>query len=157
MEKLRSDCQCTFDNNHITNALLQCAEDNTVVIFRATLYSTFQHSYAELTNYLREWVASGTAGITFSNIRLAVESDCEVEIQSLDDPLCSGSIATTSVVTTSSQSDETGKLLWPIVGAIAGGVVLILVVIIALHIFNRIRRKSKFELRYTDHYECSIL
>ena len=94
---------------------------------------------------------TGQAGILLFNIRLDIEPECEVEISSFDDSLCE--LPTTIVENVEPQSSDVTEIIYPLVGAIAGAVVVIIVVICALHIFRSIRRRSrahKYDLRLVN-------
>ena len=92
---------------------------------------------------------TGRAGILLFNIRLDIEPECEVEISSFDDSLCE--LPTTIVENVEPQSSDVTDIIYPLVGAIAGAVVVIIVVICALHIFRSIRRRShKYDLRLVN-------
>ena len=132
----------------------------TDVIFRARLSSTSQVSDTDLILILREWVVSGTAFVVVDNAQLHVDANCEVLLLSYTDPICpaSGARVTTDTPTTAkdgvggtagtNSGTSTSSILWPIVGTVAGGVVIILVVLIAIQICNR-RGKAKRYNRYT--------
>ena len=128
----------------------------TDVIFRARLSSTSQVSDTDLILILREWVVSGTAFVVVNNAQLHVDANCEVLLQSYTDPICpaSGARATTDTPTTAkdgvggtadtNSGTSTSSILWPIVGTVAGGVVIILVVLIAIQICNRRGKAKKY-------------
>ena len=119
------------------------------MVFRARIASTPNASSAEIINYLKQWVMTGRAGILLFNIRLDIEPECEVEISSFDDSLCK--LPTTIVENVEPQSSDVTEIIYPLVGAIAGAVVVIIVVICALHIFCSIRRRShKYDLRLVN-------
>ena len=131
----------------------------TDVIFRARLSSTSQVSDTDLILILREWVVSGTAFVVVENAQLHVDANCEMLLHSYTDPICpaSGARVTTDTPTTAKDGvggtdaksgTSTSSILWPIVGTVAGGVVIILVVLIAIQICNRCGKAKRYN-RYT--------
>ena len=148
--KLSRDCQCSISADYVTDGQLSCdPQVTTDVIFRARLSSTSQVSDADLIVILKEWVTSGGAFVVLEYVQSAVEANCDVLLQSFNDPICPASVVTTDMSTTiGSDVAQTGSslsgILWPIIGAIAGAVVLILVVIIAIQIFNQCRKSRKY-------------
>ena len=82
---------------------------------------------------------TGRAGILLLNVRVDVEPECEVESSSFDDPFCE--LPTTIVETVVHQSSDVTNIIYPIIGGIAGAVVVINVVICALHIFRTNQEK----------------
>ena len=93
---------------------------------------------------------TGRAGILLLNVRVDVEPECEVESSSFDDSFCE--LPTTIVETVVHQSSDVTNIIYPIIGGIAGAVVVINVVICALHIFRTIwKRSHKYELRLANH------
>ena len=140
-------CTCAVSENYITDALLLCSDEPTDVIFRAKLYSTADASNDLLISYLTQWVQSGTGQIIVLHIPLDLDPACEVEIESIQDPLCAGTPAPTdSPDLPSEESIDVTAVIIPIVASVAGVGILIIVVICALHIFGRIRRRNKQEI-----------
>ena len=149
--RLNQDCHCSISADYVTDVQLSCDEAvSTDVIFRARLSSTSEVSNMDLIIILREWVKSGAAFIVAENARLVVDANCEVLLLSFNDPVCPVSVVTTEISTTfrddvaGTSSESPSSLLWPIVGAIAGGVLLILVVLIAIQIFNHCGRSKRY-------------
>lgn len=155
MLTLRGGCQCSITAAYVTVPQLLCDPNELGdVIFRARISRTTDVSIANLVNLLQEWVTSGTASVVVEALSFDVDAACKVVIQSVDDPICSTSVVTSEIsatvtlgVSEGDSSTSTQNIVWPIVGAIAGGVLLILVVIIAIQIFNQCRRTRKYEFR----------
>ena len=148
-KKLDQDCQCSISPAYLTAAQLSCdPKEKSDIIFRARLSSTQIVSDADLINILRAWVTSGKGSATLDFIQYSFDSNCEVLIQTFSDPICPASVVPSETSTTdiakSKESSSTVNIIWPIVGAIVGGVVLILVVIIAIQIFNQCRKSRKY-------------
>ena len=147
-------CTCAVSENYITDALLLCSDEPTDVIFRAKLYSTPDASNDLLISYLTEWVQSGTGQIIVLHIPLDLDPACEVEIDSFQDPLCTGSGGTPAPtespdlpsVEPSEESTDLTAVIIAVVVTVAGVGVLIIVVICALHICSRVRRRKKLEI-----------
>ena len=154
--RLSQDCQCSISADYVTNAQLSCDPAvSTDIIFRARLSSTSEVSNIDLIIILREWVRSGAAFIVAENAHLVVDANCEVELLSFNDPVCPVSVVTTEISATEvsttfgddvvgTSSESSSSLLWPIIGAIAGGILLILVVLIAIQIFNHCGRSKRY-------------
>ena len=135
---------------YITAAQLSCdpqvSED---VIFRAILSSTAAVSNTDFISILQEWVTSKTAKVAVGGVSLSTDAMCQVLLQSFSDPICPSSTSTTSGPKVDENSSSTLNIIAPIVGAIGGAVVLILVVIIAIQIFNHCHNKGgRYEFRY---------
>ena len=149
--RLNQDCQCSLSAAYVTAAQLSCdPQEERDVIFRARISSTSEVSSTDFIIILQEWIRSGRALVAVEHVQLNVDAMCEVLLQSFSDPICSSSIVTSETPTTVpgvdiEKSSSTLSIVVPIVGAIAGGVVLILVVIIAIQIFNHCQRSRKYE------------
>ena len=149
--ELRQLCQCSLSSAYITAAQLSC--DQQVpddVIFRAILSSTMDVSNTDFISILQEWVMSETAAVAVGGLRLNIDATCKVPLQSFNDRICPSSASkesTTSGPKVDENSSSVLNIIAPIVGTIAGGVVLILVVIIAIQIFNRCHKAKKYEFR----------
>lgn len=152
---LRGGCQCSITAAYVTVPQLSCdPKELGDVIFRARVSRTTDISIANLVSILQEWVTSGTASVVVEALSFDVDAACKVVIQSVDDPICSASVVTSEISTAATLRVSEGEpstsiqnIVWPIVGAIAGGVVLILIVIIGIQIFNQCRRTRKYEFR----------
>ena len=151
--KLSEDCQCSISAAYISAAQFLCdPKESKDIIFRAQLSSTSAVSNLDLVIILQEWVASGRASVTMNYIQFNFDVACKVLLQSFSDPICPSSVVTSETPTTVKdvvpQGSSAVNIVWPIVGAIVGGVVLILVVIIAIQIFNQCRKSRKYTFGY---------
>ncbi len=153
--ELRRRCQCPVSAAYITAAQLSCdPQVSNDVIFRATLSSTTAVSNTDFISILQEWVTSKTAKVAVGAVSLNIDAMCQVLLQSFSDPICLSSSSlesTTPGPKVDESSSSTINIVAPIVGAIAGAVVLILIVIIAIQICNRRHNKGRrYEFRYNN-------
>lgn len=137
---------------YITAAQLSCdLQVSDDIIYRAILSSTTAVSNTDFISIFQEWVSSKTAKVTVGGVSLNIDAVCQVLLQSFSDPICQSSApkeSTTSGPKVDESSSSTQNIIAPIVGAIAGAVVLILVVIVAIQIFNRHHNKGRrYEFR----------
>ena len=113
-------CQCRFSAEHITGDAFQCfANSEQQVTFRARLHGTAQATSSQLLTNLETWVAQVDSTIAVQGVRLDVDNSCPLAINSFGDPECAEDVTLT---TEPAQLDSSG--------AIVGGVVPVLVVII---------------------------
>ena len=140
VENTEQLCHCGFTAGHIDHAVsgFQCSENQrNQVVFRSKLYGTMNTNASTLTNYIQQWVSSGTL-IAVLGLILDVDPTCPVHISSFSDPECA--------VTTPSSSPGTDML--PIIaGAIAGVVIVIAITLIVIVAIIKKRRKSSYGLR----------
>ena len=152
--QLSQACQCLITADYITDAQFFCdPKVTTDVIFRARLSSTLSVSDMDLILILREWAASGLAFVVVENAQLHVDANCDILLQSYTDSICPASGSqVTSETSTSTKGGLAGtdtnsgtlNILWPIIGTVAGGVVLILVVLVAIQICNRLGKSKRY-------------
>ena len=124
-------CQCGFTHEQITSSLFQCFPDSPqAVTYRAVLHGTANASSSDIISHLEQWISEGAA-ISVQNDFINVDTNCVIEISSVDDSECSGSSASSF-----------SFLLYIIVGGAAGALLLILV-LCTLMMTTVIRKRKK--------------
>ncbi len=137
--QINSLCTCGFTPQHITTGELQCFTSSDEVTYRTRLSGTTSVNSSEILGYLEEWVTSGTASILVLGFRLNLDSSClPVAIDSLADPECIGT----------GESDESSDNTIATLGAVGGGIALVLtaavllIIVIACLLMRRRRHFS---------------
>ena len=137
VQKINQICQCGISAELITEGAFQCFENSDhQVTFRARLRGTAQNTSSQLLAYLETFVVKADASTTIAvqGARLDVDSSCPIAINTFSDPQCIAVRPT------------------PIIAAIIGGVVAVIVtvaVIIAIAAFVAKCHRSRFTSRNT--------
>ena len=138
VQNMNQHCQCGISAELITEGAFQCFENSDhQVTFRARLHGTAQITSSQLLTYLETFVVKGNSSTTIAvqGVRLDVDNNCPVAINSFSDPQCINTTMTP-------QSDNTA--------AIIGGVVAVIVVVTVIIAIAAIVRKccrSRFTFR----------
>ena len=106
-------CQCGFTSEHIAEAGLQCLGGANQVTYRARIYSTGSVSNPQLNTYISRWIEA-TMTIVILGIRVDIQSNCPINIESFSDPECQPI-----------GDDNTGI----IVGAVIGSTIVLLIAV----------------------------
>lgn len=127
-------CQCGLTSEHITEAGLQCLGDADQVTYRARIYSTGSVSSPQLNTLIAQWIDT-TMTIVILGIRVDIQSNCPINIESFSDPECQPN-----------SDNNTGI----IIGAVIGSTVLILIVATIMVVISVTLRKhhDKSQTRY---------
>lgn len=128
-------CHCTINAGYISEGELSCPDKLSDVIFRAAITGTPDASSGQLIGFIKQLV-SGRAGIVVQGIRLYIDPNCTVEIESFADPLCA----------TLGTADEQGGndiSIATIFGATVGVLIVIIAVTCAFFMFCRVIKKPK--------------
>ena len=89
-------CQCGFSGKtfHDTTATFQCFDNSpTAVTFRGEIGSTMGANNSQVISYMEKWVATNPT-IVIQSSRLSVDGNCNVKIDSFNDPECGSMILT---------------------------------------------------------------
>ena len=114
-------CQCGFSretfHNVDTTAAFQCFDNSpTAVTFRGEIGAALTANSFQVISYMEQWVAMNPT-IVVQSSRLSVDSDCNVKINSFNDPECGSETSTDG-------STNTGALI----GGAVGGVIATLII-----------------------------
>ena len=137
VSKLSHYCQCAISAAYITAAQLSCdPQQRTHVIYRARLSSTSDVSIGNFTNFLREWVTTGSASVTLEYVQLNLDATCVVTIDSFDDPICPSAPTTLSQTPTipavvKAEISTTNTII-AVAVSVAVGVIVVVACIIAV-------------------------
>ena len=119
-------CQCGFSGKtfHDTTARFQCFDNSpTAVTFRGEIGSTMGANSPQVISYMEKWVAMNPT-IVIQSSRLSVDGNCNVKIDSFNDPECGSMIPTV-------QDDSDDINIGAIIG-LAGGVLTTLIIAVSL-------------------------
>ena len=129
---LRSLCGCDITKESIAKrSFLLCS--NTLshfVTYRSQLSGTPEADSHTLISYIEDWVAGGPS-IRVHGVLMKIDSECPVTISSFNDELCMETMAITASESPTSGSPNSQSSI-DNTGAIIGGILVALTVIIAL-------------------------
>ena len=147
VSELKEDCNCAISKEYILDGELSCSGETTDVVFRAQIFSTPNTDCIILITGLQKWIESGLATVVVQGISLQTDPMCPLSPE--DETVCPGVVPSPTDAPTEQEQEvaDIDQLTIVVIGSVVGGVVLILVVIIALHIFTRCRRRSKYSVR----------
>ena len=154
VENTEQLCHCGFTAGHIDHAVsgFQCSENQrNQVVFRSKLYGTVNTNASTLTNYIQQWVSSGTL-IAVLGLILDVDPTCPVHISSFSDPEC----ALTTPPSSPGAQSNTVSPIHPTIGSLFAGVtagivvlviaVIVITIVIIVILVIRRRRKGSYDL-----------
>ena len=154
VENTEQLCHCGFTTGHIDHAVsgFQCSENqHNQVVFRSKLYGTVNTNASTLTNYIQQWVSSGTL-IAVLGLILDVDPTCPVHISSFSDPEC----ALTTPPSSPGTQSNTASSIHPTIGSLFAGVtagivvlviaVIVITIVIIVILVIRRRRKGSYDL-----------
>ena len=134
LEDIASGVQSIVPEGEISDGQFDCgdsADDQSVVLYRATISGQSLDACELLLATLEQWVATGSASLIVLGNRLTVESTCPLEISSFSAP----DTCTTVPPPTNKSSPA------PVIGAVVGIIILIVVVLLVICFVMRWRRK----------------
>ena len=120
VQVLNRKCQgCGLTSANIRDDEFSCRGGLTNhIIYRAMVIGTSGYSSNALVTLLQLWVSSGTANIDVDSLRLNVDKDCFVPLDTLSDPDCPLLMSvplptepTTNIATTTRQVERTTRLV----------------------------------------------
>ena len=119
-------CQYGFSretfHNVDTTAAFQCFDNSpTAVTFRGEIGAALTANSSQVISYMEQWVATNPT-IVIQSSRLSVDSDCNVKINSFNDPECGTNVTSTI----NDGSANTGAIVG---GAVGGGFVTLLIAV----------------------------
>ena len=118
-------CQCGFSGKTF-HATFQCFDKSpTAITFRGEIGSTVGANSSQVISYMEKWVATNPT-IVIQSSRLSVDSDCNVKINSFNDPECRPMIPTVN-----DDSDNININIGAIIG-LTGGVLTTLIIAVSL-------------------------
>ena len=144
-------CQCGFSRetfqNVDTTAVFQCFDISpTAVTFRGEIGVALTANSSQVISYMEQWVAMNPT-IVIQSSRISVDGNCNVKINSFNDPEC-GSMTSTMSDGSATTSANTG--------AIVGGAViaaLIIVVSLAVVLLVTCQKKASYKVDKENIYE----
>ena len=144
-------CQCGFSretfHNADTTAAFQCFDNSpTAVTFRGEIGAALTDNSSQVISYMEQWVAMNPT-IVIQSSRLSVDSDCNVKINSFNDPECGSETSTDG-------SANTGA----IVGGAVGGVLATLIIAVSLAVIvvllvRTCQKKASYKVDKENIYE----
>lgn len=141
---LRDDyCHCAINAGHISEGELSCPDELSDVIFRATITGTPDASSGKLIGFIKRLVSGGPGSIVVQGIRLSIDPNCTVEIESFADPLCTTEATNFPSVGTSGEQGADNNTIATTVGAIVGVLIVIILVTCAFFVFCRVIQRPK--------------
>ena len=136
-------CHCGFSGQiiHDTTATFQCFDNSpTAVTFRGEIGSTVgaNSSQLQVISYMEQWVATNPT-VVVQNSTLRIDGNCNVKIDSFNDPECSPMIST---------MDDNSVNIGAVIGVVGGvtttlAIAVSLVVIVALLLKTRQKKASQ--------------
>ena len=146
-------CQCGFSretfHNVDTTAAFQCFDNSpTAVTFRGEIGAALTANSSQVISYMEQWVATNPT-IVIQSSRLSVDSDCNVKINSFNDPECGSETSTIN-----DGSTNTGA----IVGGAVGGVLATLIIAVSLAVIvvllvRTCQKKASYKVDKENIYE----
>ena len=142
-------CQCGFSRNTFhnvdTTAAFQCFDNSpTAVTFHGEIVAA---NSSQVISYMEQWVATNPT-IVIQSSRLSVDSSCNVEIDSFNDPECG-----TIISTMNDDSVNTGAIIGVVGGVLA---TLILAVSLAVVVVLLVKARRKKVFNNVDNDGCDI-
>ena len=140
-------CQCGFSGKtfHDSTATFQCFDNSpTAVTFRGDIGSTMGAYSSQVISYMEQWVAtSPTIVVQISSLR--IDGNCNVKIDSFNDPECARGMLSTA----NNHDDSVNIDFGPIIGLVSGVLttlmiaVSLVVVVVVMLVMTRKKKASQ--------------
>ena len=145
-EQIEQRCQCGFIPDHITEGAFQCLGDPDHVTFRARIHIIETAVISELITSIEDWIEDPVTTIIIDGLRLRLDQNCPIVIESVNDPGC-GSESDSG----SSGSDNTGTIIGGVVAVVIVIAVTVIVIVIAVLYFKSWRQTERKITGYTTY------
>ena len=155
-EELQRSCVCSITKNDIAHEpLLVCSDTlSHFVTYRSGLSGTSYIDSQMLISYIQDWVSNGPNVQVLSSL-LKIDDECPVSITTYDDDLCVDVITTASESPNISTTPNHSQQSTDTSGAITGGILAILVIVIGLVVVLVLLRRGchgELSFRKTKQY-----
>ena len=143
-------CQCGFSretfHNVDTTAAFQCFDNSpTAVTFRGVIGVALTANSSQVISYMEQWVAMNPT-IVVQSSRLSVDSDCNVKINSFNDPECGSETSTDG-------SANTGAIVGGAVGGVLATLIAVSLAVIVVLLVRTCQRKASYQVNKENIYE----